>query len=81
MTEHVSPLRRRMIDDMAIRNMSPNTQKAYVRAVQNFSRHFMKGVARKALRSRSIATAPTFVAAAATASHRSQLPPPALKSP
>jgi integrase/recombinase XerD len=42
MTEHVSPLRRRMIDDMAIRNMSPNTQKAYVRAVQNFSRHFMK---------------------------------------
>jgi hypothetical protein len=26
MTEHVSPLRQRMIDDMAIRNMSPNTQ-------------------------------------------------------
>ena len=42
MTEHVSPLRRRMIDDMATRNMSPNTQKAYVRAVQNFSRPFMK---------------------------------------
>ena len=32
MTEQVSPLRRRMIDDMSIRNMSPNTQKAYIRA-------------------------------------------------
>jgi integrase/recombinase XerD len=42
MTEHVSPLRRRMIDDMKIRNMAMNTQKAYIRAVQNFSRHFMK---------------------------------------
>jgi integrase/recombinase XerD len=36
----ISPLRQRMIDDMKIRNMSPNTQKAYIRAVQNFSRHF-----------------------------------------
>jgi len=40
MTEQVSPLRQRMIDDMAIRNMSPNTQKAYIRAVKNFSKHF-----------------------------------------
>src|SRR5712664_1192755 len=40
MTEQVSPLRQRMIDDMAIRNMSPNTQTAYVRAVKNFSKHF-----------------------------------------
>jgi site-specific recombinase XerD len=31
-----------MIDDMTIRNMSVNTQKAYIRAVQNFSRHFGK---------------------------------------
>jgi integrase/recombinase XerD len=42
MTEQVSPLRQRMIDDMTIRNMSPNTQKAYIRAVKNFSRHFGK---------------------------------------
>ena len=42
MTEQVSPLRQRMIDDMKIRNMAQNTQKAYVRAVQNFSRRFMK---------------------------------------
>jgi integrase/recombinase XerD len=37
MSVPVTPLRQRMIDDMAIRNMSPLTQKAYVRAVKNFS--------------------------------------------
>ena len=42
MTKQVSPLRQRMIDDMAIRNMSPNTQRAYIRAVKNFSLHFGK---------------------------------------
>lgn len=42
MSQQVSPLRQRMIDDMTIRNMSPLTQKAYVRAVKNFSLHFMK---------------------------------------
>jgi integrase/recombinase XerD len=31
-----------MIDDMMIRNMSPLTQKAYIRAVKNFSMHFGK---------------------------------------
>jgi hypothetical protein len=38
----LTPLRQRMIDDMAIRNMSPLTQKAYVRAVKNFSLHFRR---------------------------------------
>ena len=42
MTEQVSPLRQRMIEDMTIRNMSLNTQKAYIRAVKNFSLHFGK---------------------------------------
>src|SRR5579863_772328 len=42
MTEQVSPLRQRMIDDMTIRNMSVNTQKAYIRAVKNFSLHLGK---------------------------------------
>src|SRR5688500_7336903 len=37
MSKQVSPLRQRMIDDMAIRNMSPNTQRIYTRAVANFS--------------------------------------------
>lgn len=42
MSVQVSPLRQRMIDDMTIRNMSPLTQKAYVRAVKNFSFHFRR---------------------------------------
>ena len=42
MNEQMTPLRRRMIDDMMIRNMSPLTQKAYVRAVKNFSKFFRK---------------------------------------
>jgi integrase/recombinase XerD len=39
-TTAVSPLRRRMIDDMMIRNMSPATQRSYIHAVKRFSRHF-----------------------------------------
>jgi integrase/recombinase XerD len=42
MSEQVSPLRQRMIDDMTIRNMSLNTQKAYIRAVKNFGIYFRK---------------------------------------
>jgi integrase/recombinase XerD len=37
MTEQTTPLRQRMIEDMTIRNMSPSTQKIYVRAVGNFN--------------------------------------------
>ena len=37
MRKPISPLRQGMIDDMTIRNMSPNTQKIYTRAVANFS--------------------------------------------
>lgn len=39
MTE-LSPLRRRMIEDMTIRNLSPATQRSYQHAVAKFSRHF-----------------------------------------
>ena len=42
MTETMTPLRRRMIDDMALRHMSPLTQGAYVRAVKNFSLFFKR---------------------------------------
>jgi hypothetical protein len=42
MTEHVTPLRQRMIDDMRIRNMSPNSQSAYIQQVSLFARHFGK---------------------------------------
>src|SRR6516225_2017370 len=36
----ISPLRRRMIEDMTIRNLSPATQRSYVHAVSKFSRYF-----------------------------------------
>src|SRR5205823_13093349 len=36
----ISPLRRRMIGDMMIRNLSPATQQSYLYAVAKFSRHF-----------------------------------------
>jgi integrase len=39
MTE-LSPLRRRMIEDMTIRNLSSATQRSYISAVSKFSRHF-----------------------------------------
>ena len=39
MTTSTTPLRQRMIEDMAMRNMSPLTQAAYVRAVVNFAIH------------------------------------------
>lgn len=37
MTKQISPLRQRMIDDMTIRNMSPNTKNIYISAVARFS--------------------------------------------
>ena len=41
MTERaITPLRQRMIEDMAIRRLSPRTQLQYVRAVARFARHF-----------------------------------------
>jgi integrase/recombinase XerD len=37
MTKPISPLRQRMIDDMTMRNLSPNTQETYIRAVAQFT--------------------------------------------
>ena len=34
----ISPLRRRMIEDMTVRNLSPATQQSYLSAVSKFSR-------------------------------------------
>src|SRR5258708_8328455 len=33
----ISPLRRRMIEDMTIRKLAPKTQASYIRAVRNFT--------------------------------------------
>ena len=36
----MSPLRRRMIEDMTVRNLSPATQRSHVHAVAKFGRYF-----------------------------------------
>jgi integrase/recombinase XerD len=38
----MSPLRRRLVEDMQIRNLTPNTQRAYVGQVVQLARHFRK---------------------------------------
>ena len=37
-TKPISPLRRRMIEDMTMRKLSPKTQTAYIRAVKKLTR-------------------------------------------
>ena len=36
----MTPLRQRMLEDMQIRNLSANTQRAYTESVARFARHF-----------------------------------------
>ena len=40
MSEVISPLRRRMIEDMSIRNLSPATRQSCLNAVSKFIRYF-----------------------------------------
>jgi len=36
----MTPLRQRMLEDMQVRNLSPQTQASYVQQVAQFARHF-----------------------------------------
>ena len=36
----MTPLRQRMAEDMAVRNLSPCTQSSYIQQVSQFARHF-----------------------------------------
>ncbi len=45
----MSPLRRRMIEDMTVRNLAPAPQQSYLYAVAKFSRHFACSPARLGL--------------------------------
>ncbi len=76
MTEKsISPLRRRMIEDMAVRSFAPKTQQGYIRAVRNFTAFFgrppdqasAEDLRRYQLHLRSIGTSATSMNAAATA--------------
>ena len=40
MSEYVSPLRRRMIEDMTVRNLSATTQTSYIHNIKKFSQYF-----------------------------------------
>jgi len=39
-TKSISPLRQRMFEDMTLRQLSPKTQAAYIRAVKKFTAFF-----------------------------------------
>ena len=41
-TKPISPLRQRMIEDMALRKLAPETQRNYLRAVERFTRYFRR---------------------------------------
>jgi site-specific recombinase XerD len=71
----ISPLRRRMIEDMTVRGFAPKTQTGYIRAVRHFTAFFGRSpdqassedLRRYQLHLRSLGTSATSMNAAATA--------------
>ncbi len=71
----ISPLRRRMVEDMTVRGFAPKTQTGYIRAVRNFTTFFgrppdqasSEDLRRYQLHLRSLGTSATSMNAAATA--------------
>ncbi len=71
----ISPLRRRMTEDMTVRGFAPKTQTGYIRAVRNFTAFFgrppdrasSEDLRRYQLHLRSLGTSATSMNAAATA--------------
>ena len=53
----ISPLRRRMIEDMTIRNLSPATQRSYLHAVSKLSREQLRALPHFVLSPRATAKA------------------------
>jgi len=71
----ISPLRRRMVEDMTVRGFAPKTQTGYIRAVRNFTAFFgrppdrasSEDLRRYQLHLRSLGTSATSMNTAATA--------------
>ena len=55
-----TPLRRRMLDDMTVRNLSPATQQSYVYAVAKFSRFCANVASRYMSSTRRASPSPAF---------------------
>ena len=52
-TKTISPLRQRMLDDMAMRKLNHRTQDCYIRAVLKLSAHLKRSPATAELTARS----------------------------
>jgi hypothetical protein len=69
----LSPLRRRMIEDMTVRNLSPATQRSYISAVSKLSRY--SGAARSLDAQRFTEKQGQYLAFIYTYSHMFRRPP------
>jgi hypothetical protein len=71
----ISRLRRGMIDDMMVRNLSTSTQQSYIYAVVKFSRHFRSFAGAAEAGGRRLAAAAAFPVDAAVSTSLVSSPP------